>query len=59
MAAIDVIIIGLAQLLFTALEQQGLSEAEAAEFILNQRIKFRTENRPENLPKPPDLNEGG
>ena len=59
MVATEAIIIGLAQLLFTALEQQGLSEAEAVEFIMNQRIKFRTENRPENLPKPPAVDEGG
>ena len=48
------IAVGLAQLLFTLLEQQGLSEEQAAQFVMEQRIKFRTENRPENLPKPPE-----
>ena len=47
------IAVGLAQLLFTLLEQQGLSEEQAAEFIMRQRIRFRAENAPENLPKPP------
>ena len=51
------IAVGLAQLLFTLLEQQGLSDEQAAEFVMQQRIKFRSENAPENLPKPPNLEE--
>lgn len=43
------------QIYFTIMEQAGKSKEEVEAFYMKQRIKFRTENAPKNLPDPPDV----
>ena len=47
MAALDIY--------FAIMEKMKKSEEEQLIFYAQQRGKFRNENRPENLPKPPDM----
>ena len=46
MAALDIY--------FAIMEKAKKTEEEQLIFYAEQRIKFRKENKPENLPKPPD-----
>jgi len=38
---------------FSISEKMGKTKEEQLAFYTEQRIRFRTENAPENLPKPP------
>ena len=48
------IAIALAQIVFAILDKMGKTDEEQKQFMEDQRVKFRSENAPGNLPKPPD-----
>ena len=43
---------------FAIMEKANKTEAEQLIFYTEQRGKFRGENAPENLPKPPEITNG-
>jgi len=49
------ILIAALDIYFAISEKMNKTKEEQLAFYTEQRVRFRNENRPENLPKPPEM----